>query len=84
MYPQPLPRRFPNPRAQALGAVFLAPLPHGLAGAWDELVLMSVTFALFGGYVLWLRGVFGNRGDHRPPSDEPDDEAERDHRDVKR
>lgn len=64
-----------------LAAAGLAPLPHGTAGAWDELALMVVAFALFGGYILWLRGVIGGRtrddGDRHerddgdPPGREP-------------
>lgn len=73
MFPSPLPHPYRRHGPAALGAVVLAPLPHGLAGAWDELLLMGVAFALFGGYVLWLRGVFGKRDDHQPPGDDPED-----------
>jgi len=50
--------------AVAFGAL-LAPLPHGATGSWDEIVLFGVAFALFGGYVLWMRGAFGREKDSK-------------------
>lgn len=74
----------PSAPSLTLSSVLLAPAAHGLTGSWDEIVLMGVALAIFGGYVLWMRGAFGKKRDgdaedaDAPEDDGLDDETEPD------